>query len=259
MKQPIPILALAATAAAFSTGCLSVTGFDAPCPARAVEDSLRISVAAQAAGQDAETLAQDVKTAASQNIARRGFRLVEGGNPDVTISFDASQKEFNRAGDFIVYDGRVDARIMAPWGENLVIDARTFAVRGERALGETAAKARLSAAITPQVDAWLSTAVTAEKLAVSAVTVMVEYRHVKASRKAALVDDFIRATMDTEGVRDCQLVAETWEPGFWGATYGASYRIVFDAAAFPNGPLNTIALRNPGLELSVLPAALPAR
>ena len=118
MKQPIPILALAATAAAFSTGCLSVTGFDAPCPARAVEDSLRISVAAQAAEKDAETLAQDIKIAASQNIARRGFRLIEGENPDVTVSFDASQKEYNRAGDFIVYDGRVDARIVVPWSDH---------------------------------------------------------------------------------------------------------------------------------------------
>ena len=194
-----------------------------------------------------------------RNISRRNFRLVESGEPDVSVTFGVSQKEFNRAGNFIVYDGRVDARIVVPSCENLVIDAKTFSARGERALGATAATAKLSTAIVSQVDAWLTTAVTAEKLAVDAVTVLVEYRHVKASRKAALVDDFVRAAMETAGVRDCQLIAETWQPGFWGATYGASYRIVYDAAAFPNGPLNTIALRNPGLALSVLPAALPAR
>lgn len=260
MKKPITVLELAAIAtAAFSTGCLSVTGYDAPCPARAVEDSLRVSVVAQPSNQTGELLAANVKSAASQNISRRGFRLVEGGSPDVAVTFGVSQEEFNRAGNFIVYDGRVDARVVVSANENRVIDEKTFSVRGERDLGEAAATAKLSAAIMPQIDAWVAGAVTAEKLAVDAVTVTVEYRHAKASQKAILVGDFVNAAKGTPGVRDCQLVAETWRPGWWGSTFDATYRIVYDASAFPGGPLNTIAVRNPGLKLSVLPAAISAR
>ena len=259
MKQPIQILVLAATAAAFSTGCLSVTGFDAPCPARSVEDSLSVAVVTQAA-KGGEALAAGVKSAACKNISGKGFRLVDGNQPaDVAVGFGVSQTEYNRAGDFIVYDGAVNARISVPSDDNRIIDEKTFSARGERALGEAAATGRLCEAIIPQIESWVNEAVTAKKLAVDAVSVAVEYRHVKASKKVVLVDDFIKAAKGTPGVRDCQLIGETWLPGGWGATYTATYRIIYDAVALPNGPLNTIAIKNPGLKLSVLPAPVIAR
>ncbi len=257
MKQPLPILALAATAAAFSTGCLSVTGFDAPCPARTVEDSLSVAVVTQAA-PGGEALAAGVKSAACKKISGQGFRLVDG-EADVIVGFGVSQTEYNRAGDFIVYDGAVSARVAVPSDNNRIIDERSFSARGERALGEAAATAKLCEAIAPQVEAWVNEAVTAKKLSIEAVSVAVEYTHVKASRKVALVDDFIKAAKGTPGVRDCQLIGETWLPGGLGATYSATYHIIYDAVALPNGPLNTIALKNPGLKLSVLPAPVIAR
>ncbi len=259
MKQSIPILALAAIAISFSTGCLSVTGFDGPGPVQAVEDSLRVSVFAQPAQAASETLARNVAIAASQKISGRGFRVVESESPDVAVAFDVTQTEVNRAGDFIMYEGRVNGRVLLPANENRVVDEKSFSERGERALGVSAATAKLSSVLLPKVEAWVSETLTAEKLAIEVVSVGVEYRHVRASRKASLVDEFVKAATGTPGIRDCRLVAETWYPGWWGATYGATYRIVYDATAFPNGPLNTIALRNPGLGLSVLPAApIPA-
>ena len=259
MKQPLPILALAATAAAFSTGCLSVTGFDAPRPARSVEDSLSVSVVTDAA-KGGETLAAGVKSAACKTISGRGFRLVDGDKAaDVVVGFGVSQTEYNRAGDFIVYDGAVNARVSVPADGDRIIDAKTFSARGERALGEVAATGKLRDALSKQVEDWVSETVTAKKLSIEAVSVAVEYTHLKASRKVVVVDDFIKAAKGTDGVRDCQLVGESWLPGGWGATYTATYHIIYDAVALPNGPLNTIALKNPGLKLSVLPAPVIAR
>ena len=259
MKQPIPILVLAATAAAFSTGCVSVTGFDAPCQARSVEDSLTIAVVTDAA-KGGEALAAGIKSAACKNISSRGFRLVDGDQPaDVIVGFGVSQTEYNRAGDFIVYDGAVNARVSVPADSNRIIDQKAFSARGERALGEVAATGKLREVLAPQVETWVNETVTAKKLSIEAVAVAVEYTHVKASRKVVVVDEFIKAAKGTDGIRDCQLIGETWLPGGVGATYTATYHIIYDAAALPNGPLNTIALKNPGLKMSVLPAPVIAR
>lgn len=253
----ITVLTLAATVASLSTGCLSVTGFDSPSPPRSAEDTLFISVDARPAeGQDGP-LVRNVAASASQNLARRGFRLVDGNSSDVQVSFTVSQKEYNRAGDFIVYDGRVDGRVSMGGGSRIV-DETVLSARGNRALGETAATDALSSALLPQVDAWVGKTVTAEKLGVAVVTVSVEYRRIRESSKVGLVRDFINATESTDGVRACQLVGESWVPRWWRADYTAFYRIVYDTGAFPNGPLNTISLHNPGLNLSVLPAAAPA-
>lgn len=256
MKTTALALLTAATAATLSTGCLSVTGFDQPVPPRPAEDTLGIRVSAASAEGTAGALVRDVASAASRNLSSRGFRLVDSDAPDVEIAFDVAQTEFNRAGDFIVYDGRVDARISMPSDQTRVVDSATFSARGERALGETAATSRLSAALVPQIDAWLTKAVTTENLGVDVLSFTVEYRHVSASRKAALVNDFIQAVLDTDGVRDCRLVSEAWLPrGSRSGDCTAVYRVIYDMSAFPNGPLNTISLAHPDLHLVVLPSA----
>ena len=251
------VLALAVSTASLSTGCFSVTGFDSPASPRTAESTIGVAVETRAADGTEPSFVRDVAAAANRNLARRGFRLAEPGASDVKVSFDVSQKEFNRAGDFIVYDGRVDGRVAFSSGDGRMVDQTSFSARGERALGTTAATDKLSAAIVPQIDAWLEKAVTADNLGLAVVTFSVDYHAVKASRKAALVDEFVKTANATEGVRDCQLVGEVWKPGRWSDDYTATYRIVYDSDAFPNGPLNTISVRNPGLDMAVLPAVAP--
>lgn len=252
------VLAFAVSTASLSTGCFSVTGFDSPAAPRPVERTISVAVETRAGDGAEPSFVRDVAAAANRNLARRGFRLAENGDSDVKVSFDVSQKEFNRAGDFIVYDGRVDGRVSLSSGDARTVDQTSFSARGERALGAAAATDKLSAAIVPQVEDWVEKTVTAENLGLAVLAFSVDYHGVKASRKAALVDEFVKSANATEGVHDCQLVGESWKPGRWSDDYTATYRIVYDAGAFPNGPLNTISVRNPDLEMTVLPAAAPA-
>lgn len=256
--RTIALPTLAASAVSLVTGCLSVTGFDHPAPPGAVENTLGVAVLAQAAEGTESAFVRDISAAATQNLSSRGFRLVVSETPDVEVSLGVSQKEFNRAGDFIVYDGRVNARVAIP-GDARIVDETAFSARGARALGEAAATAALSSALTPQLDGWLAKTVTVDNLGIGVVTVAVEYHYVSLSRKPALVEQFVSSVKGIDGVHDCRLVGETWFPRWWWRDdYTAAYRIVYDLGSFPNGPLNTISLRQPDLNLAVLPTAAPA-
>lgn len=250
------LLATAAMAASLATGCLSVTGYDAPCPVRTVEDTLKVSVDAVPTQPESASLASDVASAARRNLANRGFRVVEDGDRDISVSLGVEQTERNRAGDFIIYEGRVCARAAIGAPGSAALDETVIEAAGERKLGEAAATRALSKVLVPQVESWVEKTVTVGKTGVRVQTVSVEYRRVDRLDKPALIDGFVSAVKAEDGVRDCQLVSETWSPRWWGrGDCIAVFRIVYDPGTFPNGPLNTISVKHPDLELAVQPSA----
>ena len=182
------LLATAAMAASLATGCLSVTGYDAPCPVRTVEDTLKVSVDAVPTQPESASLASDVASAARRNLANRGFRVVEDGDRDISVSLGVEQTERNRAGDFIIYEGRVCARAAIGAPGSAALDETVIEAAGERKLGEAAATRALSKVLVPQVESWVEKTVTVGKTGVRVQTVSVEYRRVDRLDKPALID-----------------------------------------------------------------------
>ncbi len=166
----IALLTLAASAASFVTGCHSTPESDFAAPA--VMRPISVSVSTQAAEGTEPALVRDIVVAASQNLTRRGFRLAATETPDVAVLLGVSQKEYNRAGDFIAYDGRIDARVFLPADGARIIDEAAFTARG-RALGEAAATSKLSSELATQIDAWLTKTISLENLQASGLTLNV--------------------------------------------------------------------------------------
>ncbi|MBQ7666667.1 MAG: hypothetical protein IJS46_01580 [Kiritimatiellae bacterium] len=243
MKIRFPsILAAAAAAAAFSTGCSTVLPV-ASHPASAKPDSLRVSVVAQNAEGKTDALSSAAAAAARKAIAAKGFRMEESDSPDIRVSLDSTCREVNRAGDFVLMEGAVAARASVPARDGRVIGEETIKARGERQLGESAAFDSVVSAIAPKVSDWASGTVSASATGVRAETVVVSFADARLKDMPKFKVAFVSAALATPGVRSCALVSESVTPAI------AEFRVVYDEGAFPAGLVNELAVRNPDLNL----------
>lgn len=256
MKQMLVNAMVAAVIAALS-GCATVyrvsesapTPIPPPAPGRPVMRNPTVVVRSTAADNKSASLASALASRSEGDLAGRGFDVITKGQPDTEVTLSVSRREAARLSDWRVYDGAVDAKVIA--GGKLVAN-QAFKARGERASDEEGAEASIAEKLSRDISIWLAKVLPAKKVALptgelppALATATVMIRPSSMSEKPSDVLRVQRRFMDAvashPGILSCTLDKENQKLREF------TFRVVFEPQSFPGGLLNTIVLSEPDL------------
>lgn len=256
MKQML-INAMAVTAVAVLSGCATVyrvsesapTPIPPPAPGGPATRNPTVVVKSTAADSKSASLASALAGRSEGDLAGRGFDVIAKGRPDSVVSLSVSRREAARLSDWRVYDGAVDAKVLA--GGKLVAN-QAFKARGERASDEEVAEASVAERLSRDISTWLAKVLPAKKVALppgelppALATATVMIRPSSMSEKPSDVLRVQRRFMDAvashPGILSCTLDRENQKRREF------AFRVVFEPQSFPGGLLNTIVLSEPDL------------
>ncbi len=254
MKKQVSALIGIAAALAIS-GCASVYHVSeapaTPTPAP-VPPTRRPVALVRATATDAKAggLAAAVKASAERNLASRGFDVGSRAKPDSILTLAVSRREAAELADWRVYEGKVDVRVTDAATSAVVADT-SISAKGERGLGVAKAEENLARALERPLGDWLSRAMPARKVPVSAtvqparaaVMVTLSPADPAESPNDALVVQrrFMRSVGTHPGILSCFLAQEI------PARRAFVFRVEYLPDQFPDGLLNTLVLDCPRL------------
>jgi hypothetical protein len=153
--------------------------------------------------------------------------------PDIRVQLAVRSAEFDRAGDYVRFEGTVEAGVNRQWdGKKLGFD--TVSVRGKRGLGADEATRHLTAELSDGAANLVIKFARPEQsgLAVMDVTVKRPWLTV---RDPGYAQRLVQTVKAQRGVVYCALVAQDYD------TRTLTVRVVYLADAMPEGVLNRLA------------------
>ena len=205
-------------------------------------EAVRVNVVA--CGGLAPIVAHQAAAEARNALAKAGYVVDGGDEPDVVVSVSAGREVLDRSGDWFVYRGVVHLKTEIKGPKPRFMAEKEVVGTGRRGLGETFAEKNLADALVPGIAKWVKDSV--DEGSVGLRVSLVELRMdepVKSAGELALQSAFCKAAYAETGVRSVRLVSQDSEKGAF------TFRVVFDAERFPDGFLNTLMVKNPGWKL----------
>ena len=246
LKAAVRGAALAAFAGCATVYRVSETPVAAEKPAAPVMRKPVAAVSAAATDAAAQPLAARLKGAVENSLAARGF--VTGGEvekPDSRVELAVARRETARLDEWRTLEGRAEVRITDAKSGKLAA-GKTFVAAGERALDDERAQAGVETKLATQVCDWLRESLPAREVPVppppqptfAAAIVTITPADPSTSYMKALVvqRSFMQTVASHPGVKSCTLERSAAHR----PTY--AFKVVYDAAAFPAGLLETIVL-----------------
>ena len=177
-------------------------------------------------------VAEAVRQAVEGQLAAAGYKL-NAEAPDITVSLAVHSSEFDRTGDYIRYEGKVDLGINRNW-DNKRLGFASPSVRAKRGLGEDEAARNLTAELATAAAKVVTSIVQPAQAGLAAMDVTIK-RDWLTARDPEYAQRFISAVKEQRGVIYCALVAHDYD------TKVLTFRIVYLADALPEGLLNRLA------------------
>lgn len=241
------MLAVAGLACVWTTGCQTVTTGRVGQPA--AQDSIegvqailgearRLNIMVLATGGDpvkTDPVAQAVKTGVEGRLAEKEFNL-DAGAPDVTVTLGVQHKLYDRAGEYCLYEGTVDASVTRT-RDRQVLGQQVIPVKGTRQLGDDNARRDLGEKMTAATADWVVKAATsgANDLAAVDITIRRPWRPFSGSDMASYARLFVEQVPRVRGVLTCRLVSQDAE------ARTVVFRVVYYRQEVPEGILNRLA------------------
>ena len=177
-------------------------------------------------------------------LAAAGYVVNGEESPDVTVSVSAVRNEFDKTGDWIVYDGTLRIRTTVTGTTPRFLADKTSHAKGERGLGEIEAEMNLAEKLTQGAAEWAKGSFKDDELGIRVEMVRLETgKAVKSAEDLELQGRFHDAAAAEKGVRSVRLVSQDAEKGEF------VFRVVFDRELFTDGFLNALMLKNPDWKL----------
>ncbi len=261
IKQlPLYVAGLIAAAGIFSTGCTTVVGERiGPIDGIAGQEEatlmaedkgfLTVEISPSSGDLRGKAVAKKIKTALESEAVNCGFSVAEKSK-DVLISFETEVSQFDKSGNYYVFDASVPsitARMMLG-SKKLIASGEFESVRGERVLGEEQALNKVANKLAKKAREWMMTGIDMDTIGVKASTIVLRRRGLFKSQDQVYISNYVRNIMAMDGVYSCELI---------GADDSARIfrvKVVYDKHAFPEGVVNAVMTKLKGkLNLEVAP------
>lgn len=221
-------------------------GMDSPeKPAYTVSEKtemMKIGLSVKPADEASAAFAEGVRETAITALRDRRFQLVTDGSEDLSLSFEAGQRLYDRTVNYISLDGTVSARLDdTPTGK--VLAKKTFRGRNKAALGMEKAAADLSEAMKPEIADWIAATVTPEQVPLETRTLRVTAIDRYPGGESAFIAEFVKAVSGMKGVLRCETASRD------GAAKTASFRVLYRRADYPEGFVHAVVNGNPSFGL----------
>jgi hypothetical protein len=186
--------------------------------------------------------ADAVRQAVEGRLVAAGYKL-NADAPDLQVQLAVRSSEFDRAGDYIRYEGTVEAGVNRTW-DNHRLGFATVSARGKRGLGADEAMRNLAAELVDGTAARVMAFARPEQsgLVVTDVTIKRPWLVGRDPATLAVIDRdpeyaqcFIATVKKLRGVTYCALVAHDSDARV------LTFRIAYLADALPEGLLNRLA------------------
>ena len=241
------------------TGCSSVSTSNPATPAtpmtpppvsgRTVPDTMAAEASAEAVRHFnfVVTVAgsgptEALRQAVEGRLAAAGYKMNTDA-PDIRVQLAMRTSEFDRAGDYLRYEGTVEAGVNRTWdSKRLGFDS--VSVRGKRALGADAAQRNLTGELSDGAAALVMKFARPEQTGLAVMDVTIKRPWLVGRDPATLwvydrdpeyTQRVIAAVKKLRGVIYCAMVAHDYN------ARALTFRIVYLADAIPEGVLNRLA------------------
>ena len=256
MRNRVVMCSLPLALALAVTGCRTTARQTTPPIEAAAEGEVRsadqlLLWQVDARGRDARSapVATRVREGVQQGLLSQGMRLADDGG-DLRVTILAEAEEFDRSGNFYVFEGKMtgEVRVWDPraLAQDLVgrLDA---AARGDRQLGEAEALRDLADKLTVAATEQATAHAASVRVRVAAETIEATLPWLRRMSGgdpglAEYATRFIHVVSNLRGVLDCRLAARDPDAGT------VSFRIIYRRDAFPQGLPNAL-LTQPELQL----------
>ena len=176
--------------------------------------------------------AEAVRQAVEGRLAADGYKL-NADTPDILVNLAVRSAEFDRAGEYLRYEGTVEAGVNRTW-DSKRLGFESLSARGKRGLGADEALRNLTASLSESTTAFVAKAARPEQAGLAALDVTIR-RSWLTTRDPEYARRFIHAAKQQRGIVYCALVAEDDD------TRVLIFRMVYLADAVPEGLLNRLA------------------
>jgi hypothetical protein len=186
--------------------------------------------------------ADAVRKAVEGRLAAAGYKM-NADAPDIRVQLAVGSSEFDRAGNYIRYQGTVEAGVHRTW-DNKRLGFDTFSVRGKRGLGADEAMGNLTAELADGTAARVMDFARPEQSGLAVMDVTIKRPWLVGRDPSTLwvydrdpeyAQRFIAAVKRIRGVVYCAMVAHDYDQR------ALTFRLVYLADAMPEGVLNRLA------------------
>jgi hypothetical protein len=246
--KPATLLVCAAFSAVVLTGCSSVrsdtsapaaTATASPAAGRTLPDTLAAEASAEAVRHfnvvvsvSGSGPAEAVRQAVEGRLAAAGYKL-SADAPDIIVQLAVRSSEFDRAGDYLRYEGTVETGVKRAWDDKR-LGFDTVSVRGKRGLGTDEAMRQLASELSEGVAAQVMKFAKPDQSGL-AVQDLTARRPWLTEPDAGFSQRFVGAVRKIPGVMYCAMIAG--DPD----TRTQVFRVVYLADAVPGGLLNRVS------------------
>ena len=183
-----------------------------------------------------------VRQAIEGRLAAAGYKM-NADAPDIRVQVAVRSAEFDRAGNYIRYEGTVEASVNRTW-DNKRLGFDTVSVRGKRGLGADEAMRHLTADLADGIAAKVMDFARPEQSGLAVIDVTIKRQWLVGQDPGTLrvydrdpeyAQRFIAAVKRIRGVVYCAMVAHDYDKR------ALTFRVVYLADAMPEGVLNRLA------------------
>jgi hypothetical protein len=194
------------------------------------------------ADEGAEAEADLVETYARGRLADEGYRVASGKDDDLTLTLGTTCEEFDRTGNYRVYEGTLTARLEARGGEARELGSASFSARGARGLGEVQAHRNLADDMEAQLAGWLRRTLNPEAIGIAAVRLDLALAGpIELAEDFKTIEAIQKGLTELEGVRSARVVGQDNQAGT------LEYLVVYEPARTPTGVWNALFSAHPEL------------
>jgi len=205
---------------------------------------LNIKITSSGGNADSERIAKVVADVLSSQLSAQGFTLASGENPDVTVAVIAQAREFDRSGNYLVYDGSIglESRRVC---DGKLLGATNVTARSERKLDAGPALDSLGAKLAAGLGNWSARSITMQSAGLAASALHVTCIG-KQEQDAAYAKMFVDRVSALPGMVKCTVLSHDY------TARNMTFRMVYFMDKFPDG-VYTRLLAMPELYLKPLP------
>jgi hypothetical protein len=193
---------------------------------------LQIGVATFAPNATDQSLASQVEKQVEGRLNQLGLQLMPGGG-DLSVDISVKTDIFDKSGNYYRIEGTTDTQVRRNLDRSIV-DSRSINVRGERKLGESAARDTLAMELSRETANWVAGLLSDQSLHLSANDITIRLSMGKDSAEYSRL--FIREVEKLDGVASVMLTGQDFE------SRQLTFRVVYFQRKIPQGILHRIAL-----------------
>lgn len=229
---------------ALLSGCATTGSVSAPvapenmeqaaAPAIAEMRHLNIKITATGSSEEGQAVADQLSGRVQEKLAAEGL-VVQPNQADLELIFDVNAAEFDRSGNYYVYDANLKASAGITYGTSRPIGSKTFTVQSDRGLGKEVTLRSAAEKLADSAVSWAIEVVDPARCGLLANDITI-YRI--RGNQGDYARDFIRKINAVDGVLTCRVVAQDVEAQM------IVFRVVYLRDSFPAGLMNYLSSKD---------------